>query len=110
MILYAIDHQGDVILEEIYFSIGGGFILTKSEFSQQSPNEIGTEVPYPFKTAAEMLQMARSSGKSIAEMKRDNEKALHSNAEIKDGLSEFGRLWICASREALKMMDSSREG
>ena len=47
-------------------------------------------MPYPFKTAAEMLQMARSSGKSIAEMKRDNEKALHSNAEIKDGLS---RIW-----------------
>lgn len=99
LILYAIDHQGDVILEEIYFSIGGGFILTKSEFSKQSPNEIGTEVPYPFKTAAEMLQMARSSGKSIAEMKRDNERALHSNAEIKDGLS---RIWktmdMCINR------------
>ena len=110
MILYAIDYQGDVILEEIYFSVGGGFIIKKSEFSKQSQNEKKTEIPYPFKTAAEMLQMARSSGKSIAKMKRDTEKAFRSDAEIKDGLLEFGRLWMCASSEALKMMGISQEG
>ena len=47
-------------------------------------------MPYPFQSAAEMLTMARSSGKSIAEMKRENEKVVHTNAEIKDRLA---RIW-----------------
>ena len=35
----------------------------------------GDPVPYPFKSAAEMLEMAERSGKTIAEMKRANEIA-----------------------------------
>ena len=90
LILYATDPQGDIILEETYFSIGGGFILTKSEFSEHSQYEEEAEVPYPFQSAAEMLAMARHSGKSIAEMKRENEKVVHTNTEIKDRLA---RIW-----------------
>ena len=40
--------------------------------------------------AAEMLEMARSSGKSIARMKHDNERVFRSEAEIRDGLM---RIW-----------------
>ena len=47
-------------------------------------------MPYPFQSAAEMLEMAKSSGKSIAQMKRENEKVLYTNAEIKDRLA---RIW-----------------
>src|SRR5690606_21162083 len=47
-------------------------------------------VPYPFETAAEMLAMAAASGKSIAEMKRANERHFRSVGEIDAGIA---RLW-----------------
>ncbi len=73
MILMATDAQGDVILQETYFSIGGGFIMTKAEILAGKDTDEGTPVPYPFKTAAEMLQMAKTSGKTISQMKAANE-------------------------------------
>ncbi|WP_372887331.1 L-serine ammonia-lyase, partial [Shimia sp.] len=73
MILMATDAQGDVILQETYYSIGGGFVMTEAELEQGADTDEGAPVPYPFKTAAEMLDMAAASGKSIADMKRANE-------------------------------------
>ncbi|MEM8776936.1 MAG: serine dehydratase beta chain, partial [Pseudomonadota bacterium] len=75
MVLMATDAQGDVILSETYYSIGGGFVLTEQELEGGQDKADGAPVPYPFKTADEMLQMAETSGKSIAEMKKENEVA-----------------------------------
>lgn len=75
MILMAVDKQGDVILQETYYSIGGGFVVTADELAQGKTSEEGPPVPYPFKSAVEMLEMATRSGKSIAEMKRANEQS-----------------------------------
>ena len=73
MILLATDAQGDVVLQETYYSVGGGFVLTEAELAAGRDTDQGDPVPYPFKTAAEMLQMAENNGLSIAEMKRANE-------------------------------------
>ncbi len=73
MILMATDAQGDVILRETYYSIGGGFVMTEAELAAGKDTDDGAPVPYPFKSADEMLDMAKRSGKSIAEMKRANE-------------------------------------
>ncbi|WP_276716391.1 L-serine ammonia-lyase [Pseudooceanicola nitratireducens] len=75
MTIEALDSQGDVILSEIYYSIGGGFVLTADELAAGSASDEGAPVPFPFKSAAEMLEMARSSGLSIAQMKERNEVA-----------------------------------
>ncbi len=75
MILMATDAQGDVILRQVYYSIGGGFVLTEEELAEGKATDEGDPVPFPFKTAVEMLEMASSSGKSIADMKRANEIA-----------------------------------
>ncbi|MCW9042258.1 MAG: L-serine ammonia-lyase [Pseudopelagicola sp.] len=75
MILMATDAQGDVILQETYYSIGGGFVMTEAELAAGKDKDEGAPVPYPFKSAAEMLDMAQTSGKTIAEMKKANEIA-----------------------------------
>jgi L-serine dehydratase len=89
MILKATDAQGDVILEETYYSIGGGFVLTASELaaSAGARAKARSDVPYPFETAAEMLDMARKSGLTIAAMKRANELKFRSGAELDAGIS-----------------------
>ncbi len=92
MILKATDAQGDVILEETYYSIGGGFVLTAAELAEAggTKSRARADVPYPFETAAEMLEMARASGLSIARMKLANELKFRSKAEIDKGIA---RLW-----------------
>lgn len=101
MILKATDAQGDVILEETYYSIGGGFVLTAGELAEAggAKAKARADVPYPFETAAEMLEMAAKSGLTIAQMKLANELKFRSKAEIDKGLA---RLWevmnACISR------------
>ncbi|MGJ8604198.1 MAG: L-serine ammonia-lyase [Marivita sp.] len=90
MILSATDAQGDVILQETYYSIGGGFVMTQAELDAGKDTDDGPPVPYPFKSAAEMLDMALASGLSIAQMKRANELSRGSVADLDSGIR---RLW-----------------
>ncbi|MCE8521187.1 L-serine ammonia-lyase [Ruegeria pomeroyi] len=90
MILMATDAQGDVILRQVFYSVGGGFVLTEEELAQGKDSNDGPPVPYPFKSAAEMLEMAAASGKSIAQMKRANEIARGCEVSFARGTA---RLW-----------------
>jgi len=92
MILRATDAQGDVILEETFYSIGGGFVLSAGELDKaaEARKSAPADVPYPFDTADRMLEMARASNLSIAAMKRANELKFRSTADLDRGLS---RIW-----------------
>ena len=90
LILRGHDAQGDVIIQQIYYSIGGGFVLTDKELAEGKDTDDGAPVPYPFKSAAEMLEMAAASQKSIADMKRANELSRLPHDAIDKGLS---RIW-----------------
>jgi L-serine dehydratase len=90
MNLMATDAQGDVILQRTYYSIGGGFVLTAEELAEGKATDEGPPVPYPFKSAAEMLDMATRSGKTIAEMKRANE---HTRKSHTDFDRDVQRVW-----------------
>jgi len=90
MILKATDAQGDVILQETYYSIGGGFVLSEAELEDGKDTDEGAPVPYPFKTAAEMLEMAKGGQKSIADMKRANEIARDTPESLRSGTA---RIW-----------------
>ncbi len=92
MILKATDAEGDLIVQETYYSIGGGFVLSESEQAALTDKQVSapSPVPYPFRSAAEMLTMAKTAGISIAAMKRANERCYRSDAEIDAGME---RLW-----------------
>ena len=90
MVLFATDAQGDIIVQETYYSVGGGFVLTAAELEAGEQKNEGKPVPYPFHSAAEMLEMAGKSGLSIAEMKRANELTRRTEDSLKKGLD---RIW-----------------
>ncbi|MHA7873892.1 L-serine ammonia-lyase [Roseivivax sp.] len=90
MRLAATDAQGDVLLQEVYYSVGGGFVLTEAELAEGRDTDQGPPVPYPFKTGEEMLGMARASGLSVAQMKRANELSRGPRAKLDQGLT---RIW-----------------
>jgi L-serine dehydratase len=90
MTFSAFDASGTLLLKRIYYSIGGGFVVSDEELQRlkargPAPAE-GKKVPYPFRNAAEMLAMAARSGKSIAEMKRVNEERHCSRDDLDAGL------------------------
>ncbi|MDP4032783.1 MAG: L-serine ammonia-lyase [Pseudorhodobacter sp.] len=92
MILRATDAQGDVIAQETYYSIGGGFVLTEAELAEaRGPKASAPSgVPHPFDTAARMLELAKASGLSIAAMKRANELTFLSAVDLDKGMD---RIW-----------------
>ncbi|MAY87476.1 MAG: L-serine ammonia-lyase [Pseudooceanicola sp.] len=90
MILMATDAQGDVLLQQVYYSVGGGFVMTEEELAAGKDTDEGAPVPFPFKSAAEMLEMSAKSGKSIAAMKRANEISRDGAANLARGSA---RIW-----------------
>jgi len=95
MVFRILDDDNNTLLSETYYSIGGGFIQTEAE--RQATIAAGrvaarapVDVPYPFSTAAEMLDMGAQSGLGIAAMKRANEMAIMSGRELDAGLD---RIW-----------------
>jgi L-serine dehydratase len=92
MAFYAYDGEDHLLLKRIYYSVGGGFVVSEEELqrlkSRGAPKS-DNAVPYPFKHAAEMLEMAAKSGLSIAEMKRANEETRQSREELDAGLDNI---------------------
>ncbi|HEY8596758.1 MAG TPA: L-serine ammonia-lyase [Devosiaceae bacterium] len=74
----AFDADGGLLLRRVYYSVGGGFIVSENEMGHVVEGPIrppDNDVPFPFSTATEMLAMASRSGLSIAAMKRANEES-----------------------------------
>ena len=77
----AFDKDGHLLFERIFFSIGGGFILSEEERAaaeaMQSPlNNHAGEVPYPFHSAHELLEKAAAANIAIPQLMFANECAL----------------------------------
>ena len=94
MMITAFDHSGNVIVDETYYSIGGGFIATADELQNGTQTQ-AVEVPFPFKNADEMLQQADNSGMSLGGMILKNEAEF----EGPDIISEKAdQIWRVMSR------------
>lgn len=93
MALEALDRDGRLLLRRIYYSIGGGFVVTDTELeamrATKGKPQSGPKVPFPFATAKEMLEMAARSGLTIAQMKRANEEVVRSREELDAGLDHI---------------------
>ncbi|MFK7867304.1 MAG: L-serine ammonia-lyase [Alphaproteobacteria bacterium] len=77
MRFFAYGDQGQRLYVEDYYSVGGGFVQTDAEMQEQdnfSPaHPLLNKVPFDFASAAQMLEMGKQSGLSIAQMKTENE-------------------------------------
>lgn len=82
----AYDHQQNVIAKQVYYSIGGGFIVTEEQFGCESAS---SAVPYPFKMADDLLKLCRENDLTIAELMLANEQALHPDKNIQDAILEI---------------------
>jgi L-serine dehydratase len=119
--LTAFDAGGERIEERTFFSIGGGFIVEDgAESATTTASE--TPLPYPFHSAAELLETARVHDLRVDQLMFANECARlqtrHPNARDEEGLhgsrhldrgDSAGRTQ-CAAQSASPCRTAAREG
>lgn len=81
----AYDANQETVQSSIYYSIGGGFILTEEQAAQASMTP-GNAVPYPFENAKTLLTLCEQNQLTIKELMLANESSLRSEAEVKERL------------------------
>jgi L-serine dehydratase len=90
----AFDAEGSEIANRVYYSVGGGFIVSDEVAADGSKQKViapdVTVLPYPFKTGDELLALTKKFGLSIAEIMRRNEGHWRPDAETRAGLL---RIW-----------------
>ena len=77
----ALDHSGATLVEEVFYSIGGGFIVSEAERLAESLTSARI-VPYPFRSAADLLSTAKQHNLTIANLLLANEVALLNDPKI----------------------------
>ena len=90
MILRALDAAGLQLRSREYYSVGGGFVIDEQAAGADRIVEDATTLPYPFHSAAELLEHSTSHGLSISQLMLANEAAWRPEAETRSGLL---RIW-----------------
>jgi len=98
----AFDSNQQVILEKIYYSVGGGFIIGE-ETEKDSITSLHLKLPYDFQTGQQLLDMAKDSGLCISSMMLENEKTWRTIEQIKDQLDN---IWQTMEQCIIKGMQS----
>lgn len=78
--------NSQIIYSDIFYSIGGGFILDK----EQAEHPVATatnDVPYPFATAKELITHCEKQHLTICELMMANECSLRSKEEVNERLT-----------------------
>ena len=86
LVLMATDAQGDILHQQTYYSVGGGFVVTEAELFNGSAVGDLEDYPNKFETANALLEICHIKGKSIAEIKRENELSRRTATELDEGL------------------------
>lgn len=95
----AYDESEEIILEKIYYSVGGGFVLgehavdddslvSASQESGESKNN-SSQIPYPFDSAKVLLDLCQHNNITISELMLRNECATQSEDSVKKKLLEI---------------------
>jgi L-serine dehydratase len=90
----AFDAAGALLADKVYYSVGGGFVVSDEVAADGSRQKViapdATVLPHPFRSGAELLQRCAELRCGIAEVMRRNERHWRSDADIDAGLD---RIW-----------------
>ncbi len=81
----AFDENSNIIKEQIYYSIGGGFVKTKEEMEEKSlAQDNHSKLKYDFNSAKELLDLCNKYGKNIAEISMLRECEINSKEYVEN--------------------------
>ena len=98
---------GEVLLEATYFSVGGGFIIREGQAGAAAAELESSKalLPYPFRTAVELLRHCAAVGGNFSDVMLANELVTRTGAQVREGL-----LHIRDVMEECKNASLAREG
>ncbi len=90
----AFDSDKNIIETGVYYSIGGGFVLSQADVdSAGENNSLATRsVPYSFSSGRELLELTRSTGLRISALVFANEKALQVTTDVHEGIEKIWQI------------------
>lgn len=80
------------LLQKIYYSVGGGFIINHNEGENAEIVKHEAHVKYQYNSADEILSLCKEHGFSISTLVRENEKSFRPESETSEYL---GKIWKC---------------
>lgn len=86
----AFDANKKCLCEDVYYSVGGGFIVKDSE--KNAPRESSSVLPYPYANGAELMQYCHDNNMTISDVMIANEKHWRDEAEIKQQLLRIAQV------------------
>ena len=78
--------HGESLLESVYYSVGGGFVVTEDHTDDPVIVESSVKLKYPFDSGEELLARCNKKKLSISKLMMKNEQAWRSKDEIRAGL------------------------
>ena len=102
----ALGKSGETLLQETYYSIGGGFVVREGEAGGELGTEKSLTHPFAFATADAMLALGKKSRLSIAAMKRANECLAMDPAELDRRLDH---LWAVMAESIARGLSAEGE-
>jgi len=99
----AFDADGAELLNRIYYSVGGGFVVSGEIAHDGNKQKViapdTTVLAHPFHSGVDLLVLAKQQSCSIAELMRRNERHWRTDAEIDAGLLKiWGVMQACVVR------------
>jgi L-serine dehydratase len=80
----ALNDIGTILLSQVYYSTGGGFITTEEAFD--APDAMKQSIPYPFETAEQLINLCKKNHLTIAQLMMKNELSWRSKEAIEEGI------------------------
>lgn len=90
MRMKAFNQKGKRIYTQVYYSVGGGFVVNHEEAMAKPTTKVEKEVPYPYKTAEELMNHCQRENLPIWQVVLANEKAHRSEQALREGIT---RIW-----------------
>jgi L-serine dehydratase len=78
--------DGAQLRSKIYFSVGGGFVVDEDAAGANRIVADATQLPYPFRSGATLLEQCRAHGLSISALALANETAWRPEAQVRSRL------------------------
>ena len=97
----AFDAEGALLLEEVYFSVGGGTIARQDEIARRIERP-AYNIPYDFNSFKELRRICEEQHKSIAEVIYANECAIHGQDKVDEGIMKIYRIMQNAVDRGMK--------
>ncbi len=89
----ALENEGVTLVEKTYYSVGGGFVIDTNEQGEPALREdASVSLPYPFRTATELLDLCDRYNLSISVLMLENEKCLRTEQDIRSGLLDIWKV------------------